>query len=284
MAHLVRIWSDDALKVGLKPTGQNFRDLDQNTLVSINGDGGGTWAPTADILILGQGMVCAGPWVFPSATNAGFVLAPIRLQKGTADDYFKLSSFNNSYDLVDAIVEVFAEIPDTVRPNQSTAISGGTVLGVLTTVQPAGVTGPVRFSKPLRVYNGATLESVTFAFTVSAVHANVPEHLPSVRVVAVDVNGNIYPMGDDSGAGGIIRADADGWEHFNGYVTGADWYNSGNMQFHTYNCVKNNVIDISQYDYRVEIQDEWGANSTGLNIYSNVKSHFDGITLFDGRS
>lgn len=60
MAHFVRTQSDATWISGYTPPGSDFQSLDQKTFKAVNGDEGGTWAPSSPIIIGGQGQQLAG--------------------------------------------------------------------------------------------------------------------------------------------------------------------------------------------------------------------------------
>ena len=82
MSHLNRAQPDATWKRGYITVGNDLKTIDQNTFVAINGDEGGTWAPSANIVIGGAGVVVAGPWIMSGANCTVTSAAPITFGKG----------------------------------------------------------------------------------------------------------------------------------------------------------------------------------------------------------
>jgi hypothetical protein len=273
MAHLLRAITDAKLKRGYVTVGNDLRAIDQNTFVAVNGDAGGTWTPSNTLAINGAGVVFAAPCAVSGAQMT--VYAPT-FNKGTYDDVFGLATSHpgRTQTLVQGLVECYSSQPEWVvfYPGPNNFIQG------LATTTPG-----VRFLSPIRVFHGALLETVTLQFVVTAIHASLPTTLAQMRVVAIDANGVVLPMG----AGGLY--DAGGFRAVSAATTGSAWYNGGATQSFVYTCSQNNAIDIGKYTYWLEIIDESGANtfaanSNAGNIYVSATSYLAAITLFDGRN
>jgi hypothetical protein len=271
MAHLLRAQPDATWKRGYFTVGADLRSIDQNTFVAVNGDAGGTWTPAATLAINGAGVIVAGPWTV-SGTQMS-VSAPT-FGKGTYDDVFGLASTHpgRTQTLVQGLVECYSSQPEWVvfYPGPNNFIQG-----LLTT------TPGVRFLSPIRVFHGALLETVTLQFVVTAIHASLPTTLSQMRIVAIDANGVVLPMG-----AGVLY-DVGGFRAVSAATTGAAWYNGGATQSFVYTCSQNNVIDIGKYTYWLEIIDESGAGAFTAgngNIFVSATSYLAAITLFDGRN
>jgi hypothetical protein len=115
-------------------------------------------------------------------------------------------------------------------------------------------------------HNGATLLSVTVKFAVGQAHTSVPNFLPSILVDRVPLTTGLVPTSLGSG-----------FQFFPTPGTGALWYASGGVQSLVYTCTGNNIIDNTQYLYRLTLQDENGANSLSGNTYYGVVLSYGSI-------
>jgi hypothetical protein len=151
---------------------------------------------------------------------------------------------------------------------------------------------PARALVPIRAHDGSTIGKFTVNFRVSTPHTQLPQTMPSVRLVRMDSGGNLVSL--TSAASG---ADPNGYVFIQKPATAAAWYNSGAAQSLVVTCDQNNVADISQYDYFLEIVEEQGltgypwqltikqkvkAASTGPVGFASTISPIDGITLAAG--
>lgn len=285
MTHLLRAVPDSILVRGYVTTGQNFRDIDQKTFVSINGDEGGGWSPSASINIGGAGMVVAGPWTFSdinvniAASSAG----PLTFDKGDATDYFGLPGGHPS-----ETFSYFIDLLEVIYHPQGTGFTTNTD-GILTFVSSAwnnqGIFSTIpgiRFAFPLRVLSGAPkIDTVTMSFIVFSAHASIPT-MPRMRVIAVDLDGTVIPQHTPD-----ATTDIDGFQNFPTPVSGAAWVAGGAIKNYTYTCDVVQKVDTSRYEYFVEMIDESGANSYGGgggNRWLGLTVAFAGVSIFDGRS
>ncbi|MDB4945875.1 MAG: hypothetical protein JWP97_5409 [Labilithrix sp.] len=277
MSHLARVQPDATWVRGYITTGADLKALDQNTFVAVNGDDGGTWSPAASIYIGGAGLVLAGPSIL---SNSPTGIASVTLDgvtsfltfgRGTADDVFGYAG-EQAYTLPTPILEHFAQFSDAVVA-QLPYPNG-----------PAGVRAlapGARFLVPLRVYNGGRFQSLTFYWTVGETHTNVPNQVPAIRVIAVDVNGNVTPLRAPDGT----TTDVNGWLAISTASTGALYAASLANQQALYLCTVDHVVDLSKYSYFVEVLEESGSGAwtTTGNIFTSAVGRFDQIYQFDGR-
>lgn len=265
MSHLIRAIADTKLRRGYVTVGNDLKAIDRNTFVAVNGDAGGTWTPAATLAINGAGVVAAGPW---SVSGSQMTVNAPTFGKGTADDVFGLSASHpgRSQTLNQPLVECYSSQPEGVVFVSGFAAS----IFWLQTAQLG-----VRFLTPIRVFNGATLESVTLAFGIGSAHANLPAVVPQMRIIAIDAQGNVLPLG----AGSLF--DAGGFRAIVSAAT-ALAYNAANS--FTYVCSQNNVIDLSKYAYFMELIEESGVNAVAGNTFVSAQSILDNIALFDGQN
>lgn len=281
MSHLVRVRSSGSWFRGYKPSGQNLRDLDQNTFLAINGDDGGIWATTGAIVIGGAGVVVGGPWSVSGPVGTGGVYtnlttgATITFGKGDKTDYFQIPgihTFSNQTLITQASTGY--SVNNTWIPKVETSL-GVNRLGMQSKLKGSSVV------VPLRVFDGFTCSRVTFRFAVTQTHGSVPDVMPSYRAFAVDSAGTILPMrAADSTTSpiGFVQMTAPG--------SGAIYTNSFFEQNVDYDCNQNNIIDCSKYSYFGEFIDESGNNSwsTSGTLLIAMASVFPSITRMDGRN
>jgi len=278
MTRLVRVIPDTKLVRGYITTGQNLRDIDQNSFLAINGADGGTWAPSSHIVIDGAGVVVGAHWKM----NGANVVAsgPYTFGKNTSDDYWQLSVGHvaTSATLITQFIEfINFNLVDITIDNltffSSSVISTGislTVSGQLT-----------RFVIPLNVYNGGTITDVIVTFNVGENH--LPQYLPKFRILRMDSQGVVQSLR----ASDLIETDGDGFIPFNPTPSSAaNWYNGGSLKTFTYSCNQNQLIDTSKYFYYLEIVEEGGNGSYAVvgNTWRSATATFTNISLIDGRT
>lgn len=280
MAHLIRIIPDSKLVRGYLPTGDDLRLIDQNTFLSINGDDGGTWAPSDHITINGEGVVVAALWVMNGAVvNA---VGPFTFGKLTADDYWQIPVGHGSRtcSVLTTFIEYFSAVPTDVNGSQPGGWFAGSLadFGICT----YNLSKLVRFGTPLNVYNGGTITDVVITFRVNESH--LPQFLPRFRVVAMDKDGTLYPLR----VADSTLTDSDGYVTFTPTPdSAATWFHAGTNQTFTYSCNQNQLIDTSKYTYYVEIIEEGGSNSFSVgngNCWRSAVATFTNIPTIDGRT
>lgn len=274
MAHLLRAQPDSVWKRGYFTVGNDLKTIDQNTFVSLNGDDGGTYVPAAAIIIGGEGVVVAGPWVMVGSgvTVTTAANAPITFGNGTATDYFGFPFTHPGYL---PIRQQYSLTADSSLGHQFVYSES---FGAQSTIQGG------RFFFPIPVYNGASLvSSVTLSFIVNESHAGgVPQVLPKLRVVAMATDGTTIPLRSPD-----TTTDANGFQYFPTPATGAAWYNTGLAQTITYSCNwgPSPPVNTGSYLYFLEVVDESGLHSwssVGNSFYLATVVH--GVTpIFDNR-
>jgi hypothetical protein len=247
-------------------SGTEMNSLDVTLAKALNGDGGGSWTPAASIIIGGAGMWFGGPVVLSNAagvltsTNKHIVL-------GTNDYIYLGAGHSGATRTIDTQLESL--------PTQGTTAADGTyfsplgrignVGGTVFTANPVQPNG-TRFLSPINVHHGATLTGATLTFRVNDAHAaGVPDSLIAFRVLAVDVNGNVLTLSSTAVAG------TDGSVAFTPRpANGAAWNAAGAAQTVACTCDQNNVIDVTQYSYWVEVFDEMGTNAYQAALLGNT--------------
>lgn len=239
MAHFARRYPDSTYVSGYVVTGDDFKFWDTNITKCVNGDGGGTWNPAAAIVIGGAGM-----W-FALAATLNFTAFTTTSTGGHIehddDDYIEYpGSFRT---LASPVLCGTAPRRESLYPWVMDATNDSVTSPAIDGAGQTYAEVPWRF--PLRVHDGATVTMVTFYMALGEAHADTPQNPVRFRVVRIDRDGNETPIG--------TAADADG------YVAFAGNYAITTGQTVAYAC--NEVIDLSKYDYRAEILDEYGANA-----------------------
>lgn len=112
---------------------------------------------------------------------------------------------------------------------------------------------PVRLIVPLRCHDGATLTSVTLHFRVGFAHKDLPPTMPKARVVRMS-NANSEKLAPMTSVAAGATGD-DGFVQVTKPATVALWMGAQSLEMV---CDQNNVIDLSQFDYYVEIFEETG--------------------------
>lgn len=253
MAHFVRTQPDGTWVSGYVVQPDDFKDatrgLDVKTFKAINGDDGGTWTPSAPIIIGGFGLRVTGPLL---VSNSGVIQtvsgSGARITLGDGDyPQLAIGHTGRSFTRANGSECAFSTLPMIVTG------SGGatsTALGQIFTI-------PIT-----QLHDGSTVTTVTFNFKVGTTHPSVPAILPRMRVVRMSANGDLAPM-KSVGSG----ADINGYVTVTTPVSGAAWYNGGAAKTFVYTCDQNNVIDKSQYVYFLVIVDEDGSGAIVGNTW-----------------
>lgn len=266
MAHLVKVHSSWSGVTDLLPV--DLEALDANLFVAVNGDDGGTWAPSAVITIGGSGLTVTGPTL---VTLSSSLTAPIVYANndfaGLAPGHVA-STRSLMQNLSDGSSLPWPEPPTSLWTVLASGASSSALpplivqnatfdapqfLATDIVDQQLGVNYTPSLLKPLRVCNGSMLSQVTFNFAVGYPHSNPPANPPKFRVFRRTLTGALQPL--KSRASG---ADGDGFASPALPTTGAAWYAGGAAQSFVYSCDQNNAIDISQYTYWAQIVEESG--------------------------
>ena len=267
MAHFTRAETFGTWVNGYHPTTADMQSFDARMRGAIDGDNGGSWAPTTFMDIGGIGAVpgvqLTGPLVIAFGgsltSNTG---TPFNLLDGDYPQYAvghtgRSRTVMHSPCLAKGFPARLWRARSQDAGLQAYAPCWTTIANGQTTPQPG-----LAFV-PIRAHDGATLSSITVYFRVGQPHANVPPIMPKIRMCRMDSSGHITSM--TSQAAG---ADVNGFVAIPSPTTGGAWYALGATQSITITCDQNNVIDLSQYDYQVQIVEESGFttafDSTGV--------------------
>lgn len=244
MAAFTRELDDSLWVTGYKVPATTLKNIDIKTIQSWNGDGGGSYAPSAPIIIAGLAGLALCAWTTLTGSSKIATAAGSHVAHGDGD-YILLggSNPNNQRVLVQPIV-------DTLRPSTSPFAMVATTTNGAAQSRANGC----RILTTIRTHHLATLTQVAFAFVVSSSHGP-PTYLPQFRVFRKSlVDGTIVPCRAIDSV-----TDANGWVMFSPRpASAALWFAAGAIQSFTYALNQNNVADRTQYKFYAEIAEEFG--------------------------
>ncbi|HEY1692251.1 MAG TPA: hypothetical protein VGG39_08815 [Polyangiaceae bacterium] len=239
--------------------------LDANQQAALNGVDGSTHAPTAAIVIGGAGLHVTGPLkiarggTFTVTAAGGIVLAA-----GNVPQYGPRHQGRTATD-VHALVGGRPARNGTWRVRHADC----GVQAVAPTMDFSDGAGPqvARWAVPLRVRDAATITSLTVALRVGAPHATLPTKMPGVRLLRFPSSGIPQPM--TSIASG---ADPSGFVYVPQPASAASWTGQQTLAVPV---DQNNVVDIGNYTYALEIIEEqwsqWPGYPFGLIVKQPVR-------------
>ena len=247
MAHESRTHADAVWIPGYVVPRTDFEDLDAKAFRAVNGDTGGTHAPTTPIVLTG-GLQVTGP---TTVQGAGVLASATSIQLG-----------DNEYpDLAEGHAGRLRTLLQSTIPFMTVGAVPGVVVAspkyaaaqpvALTLVDSRGAETSPEFLIPLRVHNGATLDRLTFTFRVPELRRRSPDTMPRFRVFRRDAYGHVSVL--------QATALADGYASPENPGSGVTWYAKGDAQTFEYVCDQNNVIDVATYVYFAHVIEETGA-------------------------
>lgn len=248
---------------GYVPLRSDWEDLDRKVFQAINGDLGGTWAPSSPIIIQGSGLQASGLAVDYAGSLESLSGARFFFTNGGPGPWPKFLIVNGKPHALSSRTILQSTITRRARPhvaNWQTNLTYACVQangGGAEIYQPTGVVTASGFVLLLRTHNQATLSKATLRFRVALPHNAAPGLTIRMRIVRTR-GGVIQPL-----ASAAAGADANGWiPMLPNPASGAAWFDGGNVQSLIYPCDQNNVIDTSQYLYFAHIEDEVGQTIT----------------------
>lgn len=251
---------------GIVLAGVDLSDLDEQLTNAPDGDAGGTYVPSSNLVVSGTPAVTiAGDSIVTGGTSSVVATASHPFVFGRLDDqdYFRFGAGHSGASLtLSAFVEAYCNTPSDF----SFEFAGGS----RATVVGSG------FRTPLRVYDGAFLDYVEITFRIAA-HSGVPDVMPRCRAVAVDAAGNVTTLGLGTTPSLL------GFESFPFPASGSAWHASGNLQTYRYVC-DDHPIDSSIYSYYLDLFDEVGTNAVVDNLYVATNARCISAQVFDGRN
>jgi hypothetical protein len=283
-----RINPDSFYRNGQPIPASYFQKLDGAQAGGIDGDSGGTWAPSAPIQIGGAGLMLTSP---ASQINSGGRIVTHtgsgkRVVLG-ANDFLELAV---GHELSQRFLETpIAAVARTAGPLRWSAFAHvgyqafqyGALIGSAAPLPPLAV--GKRLLVPLRVHHGATFQQAVLTYQVPTSRTVLPDNLPKMRIYAVDVNGVITPLALPPAA----NIAPGGWYLPDPATFTPASYSTG---VNTIPYVPNTpgpaaLVDRSKYAYVAEIVDESSSisgvigtgNSKPGNIFLRVNCTFTNI-------
>ncbi|MBS2017484.1 MAG: hypothetical protein JST00_31670 [Deltaproteobacteria bacterium] len=292
MANFVATQPDLTWVDGYVPPAADYADLDAKVFAALNGDRGGTWAPSSAIVIAGSGLQVVGParvaygGSLRTTDGSRFVL-------GDGDwPLFGEGHAQRSRVILQPLHRktVFADfgVPGVTLPSAINAhggwrlsANGNGLQSLALGIQEPGkslLSRPNNVRMALEVHDSATLSKVVLCFRVPSPRVTAPVTLPRFRVLRQDASGRLAPLKSTATDALGFTADANGWISPAPVASGSAWYANGAAQRLTYLCDQNNVIDVSQYVYWIELGEE------AASPYAVPSASIDGITIRERKS
>lgn len=208
--------------------------LDQGQFKSINGDDGGTWAPSASVQVGGAGL---GAYL-PAKTDA-----------------LPWPTFGADAGAIRTFKKAFLPTPAN-RLISGTLTSGAWIQG------NNGASGC--FSRKLDVPDGATITNVRMFVNIVTGHVSLPTLAPGLTVQRLKPGASatltdVLDSADTTKDGKTITYTLPG---------AVGTYNALGEVFVDYPCNQNNVTDRNQYEFLLTVQDETGGGAITGNIFS----------------
>lgn len=245
----------------------DWQSLANKLASGINADRGGAWAPAAAIAFTaGNFRVTGHTLVAFGGSILGAGAGPFRVSGAGEWPRFAVGHPFRKRKILQPMLFAQHDTPGMWLP------LNGSLASVAITVQDAsaGLSRPGILTLPLRVHDGATLARATLSFRVLSARTKAPLALPRYRIIRTDRYGIAEPL-----ASTAIGADAGGWitPPTSSKSSGSAWYANGAPQRLVYGCDQNHVIDISQYTYWAEVDEEHGPEQ------AVAKSDIDGAVV-----
>jgi hypothetical protein len=236
MAHFSSIFGGLLVDGVSALTAAQMTALDSDHTASINGDGGGTWAPSSTIVVGGAGL----QFTMPTGVWPGFVAGTATLTR-----WAPCVPLAHLY-------------------------SGGSTPGIAgpSWVQGAAA-GPVFASRlDLSLPNNATLTSVVPYFKPNNMHSALPTTGPSVSIQRIaDKTQTVSYLNSADTGGGIAMTLPASFTLYN--ALGVTGWNGGQ-----YTCNQFNLVDRTQYYIIALMYDEAGAGALPGNMFSGFAVTF----------
>jgi hypothetical protein len=268
MAHAQRIYADIVYVNGAPIPSAYFESLDAAQAKVLNGDAGGSWAPTNPIRISGAGAWCAGPWLFSSGAQIRNIGGSGARITHAANDWFQLEAGHVGQTRI---------LISPMRLGRDASPATATIPLVTYENIHDGLrflnVGGGRAVCPIALHHGATLLYVSLDLTVSSAHSGVgspPASMPLIRVFSVDTLGNVTNLFTAARSIGWV---GNGFSQIPTPASGTAWYNGGTPHTFTYGIDAGTIVDNTKYTYFCEIVDESGANSFTGNNYLGTASY-----------
>lgn len=243
MTAFVRTQADSAWIAGYVPQRADFEDWEHKVTGGINGDDGGTYAPTSPIvfaagvgqtIVSGPVKVCYGAR-FTTLSGARFAVP------GAQFEQLAEGHAGSARTVVTSCIGAVGAPGIMVRPYTPNGGLQIVALGAtLDHFAPTEHDEPTRWLLPLRTCNSATLASVTLTYI-----ANLGT--PRMRIVRVDSSGEFAPL-----TLAVSGADTDGWVK----LPAADPSLAVQSAMLTLGLAAPVVVDKSLYSYALQVEED----------------------------
>lgn len=283
MGHYARTRSDGTWTTGNYVTiASDWADLNTKVFGAINGDKGGSWSPSSLITLTGSSgghlRVTGKTLVAYGGSLQTASLARFKLP-GSTWPLLAEGHVGRSRTIFHSMFQ--CQTLDRVYWKQVLGKLGSNseVSGIQTPFCSYQAAGGIVFSPscilPLRVHDGSRIVSATFRFRVPVPRSKALVVPPKFRLVRADLEGNLVNL---SSTANNAATDSNGYQSMAAAASGSDWYNNGDAQGFTYVCDQNNIVDVSQYSYYAQLQEERGA----VQAISN--SQIDGVSMVERKA
>lgn len=225
-----------------------FQAFETALAQGINGADGSTHAPTIALSFGGGGLQVGGPTtVARGGTLTANVANGIQLNDNDVPQY-GVGHPGRTPTVVLPLIPGIASIPALWRVRHV----DGCVQAVAQTIDFSDGNGPQsgRWAVPLRLHGQATVASIEVTFRVGWPHTSVPTTMPGARLLRIGSNGVPVPL--TSTAAG---ADASGFVYAATPSSANLWTGQQSI---TLTCDQNNMVDLTQYTYVLELVEEQG--------------------------
>jgi hypothetical protein len=262
MAAFTRTQADGTWITGYAILPADIADLERKAFHGINGDLGGSYTPTAELFVQGNSVVVTGP---TEVRQEGVITGGVTLV-GDIYEKFAEGHVNRSRTIWQACT-AFA----VVGPRPWAALNSLDPVGIQFVA--SGITTSTElvipeFTMEMRVHDGATLSSVRVRLRVPTPHGHVPTTMPRIRIGRLKYDGSVSYLKD--------TPFGDGFTELPRAASGAAWYNNGEVQEFDIVCDQNNVIDVSQYSYFINVVEAVG----GVGYPFQLKIH-EGVDVYE---
>ena len=258
MAHFTLIRSPVTnWSTGSTVLASEIQTLDSRLLAAITADAGGCWAPVTPIVISGAGIQCSGLLTIArggTLTTGATNTIQIGGNGTTIGTPFPRLSANH-VGRTRIVLEPCMEARGVPRYLWKVRHEDVGLQAYAPMFDDSSGAGPqvARAYMPFRAHHAATLSKITITFRVGYPHTQLPGTMPQVRVLRMDTGGNCTPMTSQTAG-----ADVNGYVAIPKPTNVTAWNNALQPQKLVVTCDQNNVIDVQNYDYLIELVDEQG--------------------------
>lgn len=234
-------------------TPSDMASLDAKQFAMVNGDRGGMWAPSNTLDIGNAGLSLTGPLLLGRGGSLATNLASGARIKLNAGEWPTLEPGHTGR------TRLIAQHVAPMRPGTTADVqifAGKLQTMALTVRKGDDILTQPSFVTPLRVHNGATLNRVSFRFSVPVARTTAPVQAPRFRVVKLNkTTGLVTPL--------KTTVDGTGYDSPTNVQDAATWYAGGAVQSFDWVPDAGTVIDIVNNAYFTQtIEERTAADKT----------------------